>query len=307
MDDTIALVILAAGLGSRFGGDKQISRLSSLNLPLLAFSIQDAIKNGLKQVLIVTRTELADFFEKNISQKFPGIQFQLIFQDLAEPQLPKNRTKPWGTGHALLCAKTHIPGKFIVINGDDFYGPNALKAAIQFLRAVKENEFCCVGYPLETTLSPNGPVSRGLIETDANGFVTAIREMIHIRRFSDGIIGTTQPKENFSTSNAKPFFLGERQPVSMNLFGLNASLFSFLEKKFEKFLQSDRNSLTGEFYLPTTITAPDVLNGNQTMKMLPTEDRWLGLTYSDDLPVAEQYLNELIQKGIYFPLPINDL
>jgi bifunctional N-acetylglucosamine-1-phosphate-uridyltransferase/glucosamine-1-phosphate-acetyltransferase GlmU-like protein len=296
MPHSVSLLILAAGLGSRFGSDKQILKVSSLQLPILAFSLQDAVKNNIAHAVIVTRSELADFFKKNIFPHFPSIHFDLVFQDQAMPKLPANRTKPWGTGHAVLCAQECIQGNFIVVNADDFYGPHAIASTVHFLENNHSNQFCCVGYPLIHTLSPNGPVSRGIIQTDSSNYVTSISEITQIQQQSNGSIFSPHTTKG---SNHFPLLLEPQQPVSLNLFGLNANIFPLLEQKFQNFLQQNENFLTAEFYLPTALTTPDILNKTITMKMLPTQDRWLGITYRNDLPFVEDHLNQLIAKGLY--------
>jgi NDP-sugar pyrophosphorylase family protein len=298
--DAISLLILAAGLGSRFGGDKQILKLSSLQLPILAFSLRDAVKNSVNHAVIVTRSELADFFEKNIFAHFPSIHFDLVFQDQTMPK--PNRIKPWGTGHAVLCAREYIRGNFIVANADDFYGPHAMATAIRFLKNNRPNQFCCVGYSLSHTLSPNGPVSRGIIQTDAQNFVTSIVEMVRIQQLSDGSIAgysTHVEREKDAPNEGFPIPLQPQQPASLNLFGLGVNVFQILEQKFQNFLRQNSSSPIAEFYLPTAITAPDVLNKTATMKMLPTRDRWLGMTYPDDRLRIENLLNQWIARGMY--------
>jgi bifunctional N-acetylglucosamine-1-phosphate-uridyltransferase/glucosamine-1-phosphate-acetyltransferase GlmU-like protein len=296
MHCSVSLLILAAGLGSRFGGDKQILKISSLQLPILAFSLQDAVKNNIAHAVIVTRSELADFFEKDIFTRFPSIHFDLVFQDQATPKLPENRVKPWGTGHATLCAAGHIHGNFIVMNADDFYGYHAIASAIHFMENSKPNQFCCIGYPLSHTLSPNGPVSRGIIQMDSQNFITSIIEIIHIQRQPDGSIIAPNAMKN---SDSSPTLLQPQRPVSLNLFGLNANIFPILKQKFQNFLQKNGNSPTAEFYLPTAITASDVINKTIIMKMLPTQDHWRGITHKNDLPFVESQLNQFIDQGLY--------
>jgi NDP-sugar pyrophosphorylase family protein len=277
-------------------------KISSLQLPILAFSLQDAVKNNINHVVIVTRSELADFFEKNIFPYFPAIHFDLVFQNQTKPKLPTNRIKPWGTGHAVLCAQEYIRSNFIVVNADDFYGPHAMGTAIRFFEDNPSNQFCCVGYPLNHTLSPNGPVSRGIIQTDSQNFVTSIVEMIKIQQLADGSITGYSPhtgNEKGNLSEDSPILLRPQQPVSLNLFGFHTTIFSILEQKFQNFIKKNDSSPTAEFYLPTTITAPDVLNKITTMKMLPTQDRWLGMTYSEDRLFVENQLNQWIAQGMY--------
>jgi UTP-glucose-1-phosphate uridylyltransferase len=304
MHGTTSLLILAAGLGSRFGSDKQILKISSLQLPILAFSLQDAVKNNITHAVIVTRSELADFFEKNIFPYFPSVHFDLVFQDQTTPKLPTNRIKPWGTGHAVLCAREHIRGNFIVVNADDFYGSHAMATVIRFLANNQPNQFCCVGYPLSHALSSNGPVSRGIIQMDSQNFVTSIVEITKIQQFSNGPItghSTHTEKRKDDPDEDFPIPLQPQQPVSLNLFGLGANVFQILEQKFQNFLRQNGDSPTAEFYLPTAVTAPDVLNKIITMKMLPTQDRWLGMTYPNDRPFVENQLNQWIAQGVYSP------
>jgi UTP-glucose-1-phosphate uridylyltransferase len=303
MCDSVSLLILAAGLGSRFGADKQILKISSLQIPILAFALLDAVRNNITHAVIVTRAKLASFFEKSIFPRFPSIHFDLVFQDQVEPKLPKNRIKPWGTGHAVLCAADRIRGNFIAMNADDFYGPNAIAPAMHFWEGNLEDnnpdQFCCIGYLLTNTLSPNGPVSRGIIQADAQNFITSITEITQIQRQSNGSIIAPHIAKG---SDCFPILLQPQQPVSLNLFGLNANIFSILEQKFQNFLQQNLSSPTAEFYLPTAITASDVLNGMITMKMLPTQDHWFGITHKNDFPFVESQLNQLIDQGLYaFP------
>jgi hypothetical protein len=292
MDASISLLILAAGFGSRFGSDKQIVKISSLRLPIFAFSLQDALKNNVTHAVIVTRSELADFFEKNIFPRFPTIHFDIVFQDLAEQKLTQNRIKPWGTGHAVLCAEDYIRGHFVVVNGDDFYGAEGIGAAINFVK--KNAKCCCVGYPLGHTLSDNGPVSRGIIEVDGRNFVTAITEIPHIQRLGDGSIVSLDPAKNFD-----PTLLRPERLVSLNLFGLRRDIFAILKQKFYIFLEKNYNSPTAEFHLPEAIAAPDVLSGALTMEVLSARGCWRGVTYREDLPLLEERLEGLVLRGLY--------
>ncbi|MDR1303552.1 MAG: NTP transferase domain-containing protein [Puniceicoccales bacterium] len=293
MDTSVSLLILAAGLGSRFGLAKQILQIPPLGLPLFAFSLQNAVKNGVTHAVIVTRSELANFFEANIFPRFLAIHFDIIFQDLVGPKLPRNRTKPWGTGHAVLCARDYIRGNFVVVNADDFYGAEAIGAAVNFVKK-NNTECCCIGYPLIQTLSASGPVSRGIIEVDSENRATAITEVTQIQRLADGSIISLNSAKNFDSA-----LLWPQRLVSLNLFGLSRDIFTILEQKFYSFLQKNQNSPTAEFYLPGAIVGANIFGRKLAMKMVPTQDYWFGVTYRGDIALVEERLRELVAKGLY--------
>lgn len=283
----VTLLVLAAGLGSRFKGDKQVYLVSDRRVPLVFFAIEDAVKSGVRHVVIVTRREFFPFFEENIISRFPGVQFDLVVQqkqDFCPQKLADLRLKPWGTAHAVLCAKNKITGRFFVINADDYYGRHAINATVQFL---KEGEnaltvWSCVGYMLKNTLSENGPVSRGIIQLK-EGYIEGFCETHGLHFSGQNIVdGNGNKVENTSY-------------VSLNLFGVDDSLFPFLEKQFSRFLQPfDQNPIdetlfqSVEFGLPQNIAV-----AGKKLKMIPTLDRWVGMTFQEDLQKVNSYLNTI--------------
>ena len=284
MIDDCSLVILAAGMGSRFGGDKQIALVSRLNWPLLRFTLVDAQCAGIRHVVVVTRENLLPFFEQHIFPNFKNIHFDTVCQEDVAPELPSQRTKPWGTGHAALCAKNLAHERFIVINADDFYGRHAIAQAVEFLK--HNDTYGCVGYPLVNTLSKNGAVSRGIIQAEEES-IQSIREHIKVQLLGDGKIHAIEQRSQ------KPTILPDDQPASLNLFALDRSVFNILQNKFQAFLNSGQDLSSAEFPLPSSITAPDTLQ-QHAMKLIPTTDYWIGLTYANDLPDVEAQLNQLI-------------
>ena len=288
MKSTASLVILAAGMGSRFGGDKQIVPLSCLQWPLLRFTLFDAWLAGIRHVVIITRTGLVSFFERDIFPNFPDVRFDIVCQDQVEPK----RAKPWGTGHAALCAKSAAQERFFIINADDFYGRKAIAQAVHFLESKIDGQYGCIGYSLANTLSLHGAVSRGIIRTDENDHVQSIDEYIQIQKHDDGQIYAVEHRTQ------QHVVLPNDQPTSLNLFAFDRSVFDVLQTKFEAFLEKQQESETAEFFLPSSVTSPDVLQ-HHVMHMIPTQDHWLGLTYANDLLEVEQQLNQLIDQGRY--------
>ena len=286
MIDDCSLVILAAGMGSRFGGDKQIALVSRLHWPLLRFTLFDAQLANIRHVVIVTRNNLLPFFKQHIFPNFKNIRFDTVCQEDVAPTLPSQRTKPWGTGHAALCAQNLAHERFIVINADDFYGRQAIAQAAEFLKNKSSGEYGCVGYPIINTLSRNGTVSRGIIQADG-GYVQSIHEHVKVQLLEDGEIHAIEQRSQ------KSVIIPRNQPASLNLFALDRSVFYVLREKFQAFLNSGQDLSSAEFPLPSSITAPDALQ-QHAMKLIPTTDRWIGLTYANDLPDAEEQLNQLV-------------
>ncbi len=272
-------------MGRRFGAAKQIVALSRYQWPLIRFNLIDGQKAGIRHVIIVTRSGLLPYFQQELVPALSEMKFDFVFQDQKGPQ----RTKPWGTGHALLCAEPFAREQFLVLNADDYYGRETVEDAVQFLCRSRGQNYGCVGYFLENTLSPNGAVSRGVIRTEGNRIIH-IEEYVQIQRNATGIIEAVEHRSQ------RKVILPPQQPVSLNLFALNRSIFPILERKFKAFLKNNASNEEAEFFLPTTITASDIPT---PMELIPTQAHWLGLTYLDDLPYAEAQLNHLIDQGYY--------
>ena len=289
------LLILAAGMGSRFGGLKQIEPIGPNGETLLEYSVFDAIRAGFGKVVFVIRKSFAaDFiarFEDNLKNK---IEMNYVFQepdDLPEGyRLPDERKKPWGTGHAILMAKNVIHEPFAAINADDFYGAPAFQEIVRFFRQeVSENTYAMIGYLLKNTLSEFGTVSRGICKTDENGYLLEISERTKISREGDSIIysdGKIQTR------------LEENTPVSMNFWGFHPSLFSHLESLFRSFLDENIHLPKSEFYIPSVVF--DLIkSGTARSKVLHADSPWFGVTYPEDKSFVVEQIRKLTDQGIY--------
>ena len=286
---TTSLLILAAGMGSRFGDTKQIVKVSARKVPLLFFAIEDAIAAGVNHVVVVTRSDLMEFFQQEICSHFPGISFEFAIQEMSSfcpssiTQIVKNRQKPWGTAHATLTAKNILHGKFLLINADDYYGKSAIQDTVQFMIDNKIDNnllqtWACMAYNLGNTLSPNGTVSRSFILSDDDIFVKKFVEHHGILNDQSRIID----------SNLDIF--SENTLASMNLFALDDRIFTFLEQQFSQFLEESLKNdtiLSAEFGLPQNILAAGV-----PVKILRTQEKWVGMTYKSDLELVNKFLEE---------------
>lgn len=291
----VTLLVLAGGMGARFGSDKQLFRLSSLNQPLLYFTLSDARRAGIERVVIVTRSSLQETFEQELVPHFPELKFNFVLQDLCSRRLSVHRTKPWGTGHAVLCAKPFLDRPFLVVNADDYYGRYTFSfiASYIFQEFEKASDSCfCIGYRLGDTLSQHGPVSRGLISIDKERrSISHITEYTQIQRQPDGSI------TGFNTETQQTVSLRKDQDVSLNLFGLTPAIFSPLKSLFQQFLKQHASSDSAEFFLPKALMTPGVLPS--PLRLPLSTCGWFGITYPKDVEYAERYLNILIEKGCY--------
>ena len=294
------LVIMAAGIGSRFGGGiKQLEPVGPNNEIIMDYSIYDAISAGFNKIIFIIRKDIEkDFINiienriKSICDKL-NIEIQYAFQDLNNiPKgiiVPKDRKKPWGTGHAILSCKELINEPFAVINADDYYGKQAFKNVYNFLQNYKKtepNHFCMSGFILKNTLSENGGVNRGICKLDDNNYLTNIEEMNNIIK-----------KDNKAFSNEKEIDLNSN--VSMNMWGLTPEFLNLLEKGFESFFNNiEGNELKVEYELPTFIG--ELLEKNLiSVKVLETSDRWFGVTYKEDKKFVVDSFKKLIEDGVY--------
>ena len=292
------LLVLAAGMGSRYGSLKQMDGVGPNGEAIIDYSIYDAIRAGFGKVVFVIRHSFADDFKKMFNaERFGGrIEVEYVFQELDYlPEgftVPEGRVKPWGTNHAVMMAADAVHEPFAVINADDFYGEDAYKVMGDYLRGLvgSKNHYCMVGYEVNKTLSENGTVSRGVCTVDGSGFLTSMVERTQIERIADGTIvfhdgGIDGPLE-------------EDTPVSMNLFGFTPDFFSYSKEYFINFLKENEGNLKAEFFIPLMVNHL-IGGGIAKMKVLSTSALWFGVTYKEDKPALVAKIEELIEQGVY--------
>ncbi len=290
------LVIMAAGMASRYGSMKQIQQFGPGGETIMDYSIFDAIKAGFKKVVFIIRRDFAEDFKNIFEPKLQGkIETEYVFQEMNKGldsySVPEGRTKPWGTAHAILCAKDAIDQPFAVINADDFYGSDGFKKAHDFLaNDCKEDVYAIVGYELARTLSEHGTVSRGVCEVDASGNLKGISERLKISRQNGKMVD-----EESETSKIE---LPEEAKASMNFWCFHPSIFSFIEKGFQKFLEKNINSPKAEYLIPL-VADEWVKAGKGVIKVLPTSAQWFGVTYKEDAPVVKRSLDKLVEEKQY--------
>lgn len=291
------LFILAAGMGSRYGGLKQLDGLGPNGETIMDYSIFDAIRAGFGKIVFVIRESFADDFKKIVLSKFEHqIPCEVCFQSIDKvPEgcnYTQERQKPWGTNHAVLMGKDLIHEPFAVINADDFYGKESFEVLANFLNSVegKQNQYCMVGYRVCNTLSENGSVSRGVSETDEKGFLTSVVERTSIENKGGQIV--------FTDENGKDVALEPNTPVSMNMWGFTPEYFQYTEDAFKQFLNEHGQELKAEFYIPTLVNQL-VKQGKATCQVLDTPAKWFGVTYADDRLQVVMKINALIKAGVY--------
>ena len=290
------LLILAAGMGSRFGGLKQVEPVGPSGEAIIDYSIYDAIKAGFGKVVFVIRESFADAFKEKFDPILKGkIDVEYVFQELVNlPEgfsLPESREKPWGTAHAILVTKNVINEPFCALNADDFYGYNAYKVMAEFLiQSADPTEYSMVGYKLSHTLSDYGSVSRGICDVDENDLLRKIVETTKILK-RDGKIISIEPdgSEKELTGN---------ESASMNIWGFKPSVFPILEEKFTDFLKNHINEPKSEIYIPSVVF--DMIQEKKaTVKVLKADSPWFGITYKEDKPRVVAKINKLIEEGEY--------
>ena len=296
------LFILAAGMGSRYGGLKQIDGLGPNGETIMDYSVYDALQAGFGKVVFVIREDFAADFKRVVLSKYEGkvpceICFQSIDKVPAGCTYNPERSKPWGTNHAVLMGKDVIKEPFAVINADDYYGRESFKILADFLMSVadKQNAYCMVGYRVCNTLSENGSVSRGVCETDAEGHLTGVVERTNIVRKEDG-------KIYFKDEKDQDVLLAENAPVSMNMWGFTPEYFGYAEAAFKTFLAEHGQEMKSEFYIPTLVNDL-IVAGKATCKVLDTPSKWFGVTYSEDRPQVVAKFASLAKDGTY-PSPL---
>ena len=290
------LLILAAGMGSRFGGLKQVEPVGPNGEAIIDYSIYDAIKAGFGKIVFIIRESFADAFREKFDKKLKGkIEVEYVFQELdmlpAGFSLPEGREKPWGTAHAILVAKDIIKEPFCALNADDFYGFNAYKAMADFLNNSKnDSEFSMVGYHLNNTLSDFGSVSRGICDVDENQNLIKIVETTKILKRECRIV-------SIEDDGSEKLLTG-KEIASMNMWGFKPSIFETLERKFTDFLKAEINKPKSEMYIPTAVF--EMISDNVAfVKVLEANSPWFGVTYKEDKPFVIEKLNTLIAKGDY--------
>lgn len=295
------LFVLAAGMGSRYGGLKQLDGLGPNGETIMDYSIYDAIEAGFGKIVFVIRRIFEEDFRNKIVSKYESrIPVEIVFQDLDNlPEgftVPEGREKPWGTNHAVLMGKDVIKEPFAVINSDDYYGRESFKILADFLTSVegKKNQYCMVGYRLCNTLSEGGSVARGVCETNEEGYLTKVTERTAIIRDSDGIV-------KFIEGDTKTA-IGETVPVSMNMWGLTPDYFTYSEEYFAEFLKENIGNLKSEFFIPLMVDRL-INNGTATCRVLDTPSKWFGVTYASDRQSVVDKFKELADKGVY-PSPL---
>ena len=297
--NSVTLLVLAAGMGSRYGGLKQLDAVGPNGETVIDYSVFDAIRAGFKKVVFIIREDFKKEFQSSIGNKFQSqIEVEYAYQKLEvlPPgySLPQDREKPWGTGHAILSAKQVVNEPFAVINADDFYGKLAYQKIFQYLSTVSidssPSRFCMVGYPLINTLSEFGSVSRGICIVSDQNKLESVNELTCIQKIENEIVN----EDEFQ----KRQVLSGDEVVSMNMWGFTSQLFSQLEKLFSEFLSENIDNLSSEFYIPFAVD--NLIQSNiATVEVLETTEQWFGVTYKEDKSYVQSAVCNLIKSGEY--------
>jgi len=295
------LVIMAAGMGSRFGGLKQIEPISKAGEIILDFSLYDALMAGFSKVIFIIKKENEEAFRALIDEKAgKHMEIAYAFQELDDlPEgysVPEGRVKPWGTSHAVLAARKLVDGPIAVINADDYYGPGAFQTIYNFLEKAEDTDkyqYCMVGYQVENTLTENGHVSRGVCETSEDGYLTKVTERTQIQWHDDKIAYTEDGGDTWTE-------LERGTMVSMNFWGFTPSMMKEMEARFPAFLDKaiEENPLKGEYFLPGVVDTL-IQEGKASVKVLRSADRWYGVTYKEDKQSVVDALQAMKDKGEY--------
>ena len=287
--NNITLLIMAAGMGSRYGGLKQLDAIGPSGETIIDYSVYDAIKAGFNKVVFIIRKDFEQEFKSKITDKYEGqIQVEFAFQDLNdlpdEFTCPEGREKPWGTGHAILSARNVINEPFIAINGDDFYGRESFKVVADYYRK-GANSFSMVAFKLDKTLSSFGGVTRGLCTVNDEKLNTVIET-------------ADLQKTDYSVSSNRDIELDGSEPVSMNVWGFTPILFKYLEEKFVEFLSENGTEMKSEYLIPSVVNEL-IQSGQETVHVLRSGATWFGVTYKEDKPYVEGEIKKLVNKGEY--------
>lgn len=291
----MTLVIMAAGMGSRFGGLKQIEKVDDNNHFIIDYSIYDAIKAGYDKVIFIIKKENFEIFKETIGARVENkIKVEYVFQELDKlPEgfsLPVDRVKPWGTAHAILCCKDIVNEAFTIINADDFYGRDAYLKSAEFIKESKESEYAMVGYSVENTITDNGSVKRGVCEIK-DGYLTKLIES-SIEKKDDKFVASP-------LNGSEPFDVDKDTIVSMNMFTFKPGIFKCLEENFPLFLDENKDNLLKCEYLIPDMVFKQIENNEVNVKVLKTTSKWLGVTYKEDKPYVVEKIKELIENKEY--------
>ena len=291
------LFVLAAGMGSRYGGLKQLDELGPSGETIMDYSIYDAIRGGFGKVVFVIREDFEKDFREIVLKKYENeIPVEVVFQDLHRlPEgfsCPEGRTKPWGTNHAVLMGKDVIKEPFAVINADDFYGRDSFEVLGKELAQMggKKNEYCMVGYRVGNTLSDSGSVSRGVCEKNADDYLTSVVERTSIERIDGKVV--------YKDENDQPVVIDDNTPVSMNMWGFTPDYFAHSEKFFADFLKENINTPKSEYFIPLAVNQL-IVDGTAKVKVLDTTSKWFGVTYQEDRQGVVDKINALVEAGEY--------
>ena len=289
------LLILAAGMASRYGSMKQIDGFGPNGETIIDYSIHDAIRAGFGKISFIIKEEFLDNFKSIFDAKLAGkVETDYIFQtfDLKKYGIDKEieRAKPWGTGHAILEAQNQVHEPFCVINADDYYGYEAFKNMVDFLTTeAGDNKYSIVGYKIGNTLSENGSVSRGVCQTDANGNMSEINERTKVYPKNGGIVYEEDGEE---------FPLDASTPVSMNFWGFTPDVFKTIKQLFVDFVYKNEDNPKAEFFIP--LIADHLIKNNiATFKVIPTDAKWFGVTYKEDKEIVKDNISKLVADGVY--------
>lgn len=297
------LVVLAAGMGSRYGGLKQLDGLGPSGETIMDYSIFDAIRAGFGKVVFIIRHSFEEEFKQKVLSKYEGkIALEVVYQELTNlPEgftLPEGREKPWGTNHAVMMAAGVVNEPFAVINADDFYGRDSFAVLGVKLRELegRQNEYCMVGYRVGNTLSESGSVARGVCQVDeANRRLTGVVERTAIERNAEGAIC-------FTDENGQVQVIEENTPVSMNMWGFTPDYFAYSERNFTEFLRQSEGNLKAEYFIPLVVNQL-IESKEASCEVLDTTSRWFGVTYAADRPEVVAKLQALVDAGEY-PTPL---
>jgi dTDP-glucose pyrophosphorylase len=290
------LVILAAGMGSRYGGLKQLDKFTPEGDTIIDFSIYDALQAGFGKFVFIIRKSIEAEFKAEIEKKLKGkAEVEYVFQEIDKvPEQFKNpgRVKPWGTGHAMLMAKDCVKENFAIINADDFYGREAFIAMAEYLRKTDKDsyQFSMMAYLLKNTVSDYGFVSRGECEVNEKGFLTGVTERTHIEKIKGQLVRKDE------TGNLIP--IDENTVVSMNFWGFTPKCFEFAEALFEKFLENNKDNLKAEYFIPLIVNG-FIKADTATVKVLTSKAKWFGVTYKEDKEMVEKEIQQLKKNKLY--------